>query len=778
VLSPPRGSVIPPDPQAERGPGEHTHLTVDRTTGLVTRHALSAEGRRRLDTEAAALLRLADLPGVVELVSKQIDQTQTRLYEGPTLLAWKGSATRSQREAMALGLVSVVSAVHARQVVHQDLSADNVLVVDGAPMLIDFELARLAGHAHDGGTPGTAAPELRWLPDPRLHDLRADVFSLGVMLRWLLLDGPQGLSAEGHAHKIHSESVATAGSSTGTGLADWLDAMVSTRRAERPVQLEGLLAVLQGSPCAVPVPVSADWPAVVHEALEILEDEVGEATAEVLRTQLAALVPIHTADLPPLSSWLDWSRQLARAHFLRLRGGASVWEAAELERVSGCVDRCWEHPGTAADLAIRMNAPRLARTVLGSEASRVGEPVLLALHAAVCALLGDVPNASKVTAQALRDSRPLMMAPAQVYWRSLTRVLSSVGAFPDLIRFLTAIPAVERGRAVACIGLALEDELERLDAERHRLGRRARMLRPLVTLALETSVQQAAFVLAELCLLRVRARDVNEAVIDQLRFAAERLEATSTRAAGPILAAVAEHQAGDAKQLGEAVARAQAVSPSIPTLDLRADASSWAATALGRNTSKRPNLSPYGRSEGVVRAASTGWAMSFDEDDSEMVEPASVESTPAPTAPDHPFVVLSRDGLPQALGVLHTVLQEHPRDAGLWTQAMQVWLVRAETSPLACAQELEVLLDALVESGMPARGLLPWRMQAKLVVGDAAGALRSLAQAAEEGTPPWAAWLVASRSWAILGDPGRQAESLVLARRAGAPASAIEAHRA
>jgi hypothetical protein len=76
-------------------------------------------------------------------------------------------------------IASALAALHARGLIHRDLSSRNVRVIDGRATLFDFGVLVNAGWVGDvAGTPAYTAPEMvRGVP----VDGRADLYSLGVL---------------------------------------------------------------------------------------------------------------------------------------------------------------------------------------------------------------------------------------------------------------------------------------------------------------------------------------------------------------------------------------------------------------------------------------------------------------------------------------------------------------------------------------------------------------------------------------------------------------------
>jgi serine/threonine protein kinase/tetratricopeptide (TPR) repeat protein len=111
------------------------------------------------------------------------------------LLAQRGTGYVREVLRIVARLADGLAYAHERGILHQDLKPANVLLMDdGTPMLLDFNLAqdtKLRGNlpaAHVGGTLPYMAPEqLEAFRDGRPHrDPRSDIYALGLILYELL----------------------------------------------------------------------------------------------------------------------------------------------------------------------------------------------------------------------------------------------------------------------------------------------------------------------------------------------------------------------------------------------------------------------------------------------------------------------------------------------------------------------------------------------------------------------------------------------------------------
>lgn len=171
---------------------------LERPVALKLLTLLDAQASKRFLAEARAQARV-DHPNVCQV----FDAGEVRgrryivmqLLDGRTLSKVGPELSLEQRVAVVRDVCEGVQAAHKLGLVHRDLKASNVLVVetDGArhPYVVDFGLAREVGPG--GATVTGAAAGTPWYMAPEqvagsAVDRRADVYALGVLLYRLLSD--------------------------------------------------------------------------------------------------------------------------------------------------------------------------------------------------------------------------------------------------------------------------------------------------------------------------------------------------------------------------------------------------------------------------------------------------------------------------------------------------------------------------------------------------------------------------------------------------------------
>ncbi|MEP7126806.1 MAG: serine/threonine-protein kinase [Byssovorax sp.] len=213
-----------------------------RALKLVPTSGLSAGSYERVRREAQTLAstphpNLIACYGLFEDVSAGLLGIALELVDGAPCheVTNDPRMTAAHRDALLVQLAEVLAFVHASQLVHRDLKAENVLVTDafwseprraGTIKLVDFGIAIQVGNPRPltqvGGVVGTApylAPEAivpMAAPDAPLPFAR-DLFAYGVLAYELLLDKhPTGLGWD--ASPIHFIRAYTAAAS---GAAPW-----------------------------------------------------------------------------------------------------------------------------------------------------------------------------------------------------------------------------------------------------------------------------------------------------------------------------------------------------------------------------------------------------------------------------------------------------------------------------------------------------------------------------------------------------------------------------
>jgi len=165
-----------------RGPGH-------RTVALkVLRSSVAGDptARRRLAREVETMQRVRS-PYVAEVIDADLAGNTpyivTRYVPGRTLeevVGEGGPLAGQQLASLACGLAEALVAVHAAGVVHRDVKPNNVMLMKGTPVVIDFGIAqgpdatRLTLTGMFMGTPGYLAPEvIEGRPSSEASDVHA-----------------------------------------------------------------------------------------------------------------------------------------------------------------------------------------------------------------------------------------------------------------------------------------------------------------------------------------------------------------------------------------------------------------------------------------------------------------------------------------------------------------------------------------------------------------------------------------------------------------------------
>ncbi len=176
---------------------------------LVRPGFVSSSMLRRLSREASTLGMLQH-PGIAQVYDAGTDHRSgaaipfvaMELVEGrplDTFAREQGLSIRARLDLFAR-VCDAVAHAHQRGVIHRDLKPANILVTsDSHPKILDFGIARLADRAGQATLQSEAGQVLGTLAymspeqvsgDPARLDIRADVYSLGVILYELLAGRP------------------------------------------------------------------------------------------------------------------------------------------------------------------------------------------------------------------------------------------------------------------------------------------------------------------------------------------------------------------------------------------------------------------------------------------------------------------------------------------------------------------------------------------------------------------------------------------------------------
>ena len=108
----------------------------------------------------------------------------------PDTLGARGRIPAEELLPILRALLDGVAALHGRKIIHRDIKPDNILFVNGVPVLGDIGLAAVSGDASLAGTPSFLPPEV--LAGTRKPDERSDLYALGRTAYAVLTGNPPG----------------------------------------------------------------------------------------------------------------------------------------------------------------------------------------------------------------------------------------------------------------------------------------------------------------------------------------------------------------------------------------------------------------------------------------------------------------------------------------------------------------------------------------------------------------------------------------------------------
>ena len=245
---------------------EALHETIERRVAvkvLLAKYASDATSVSRLMNEARAVNRVGH-PGLVQVydANQLPDGTVYLLME---LLSGETLSERARRrrfsilESVRFGrqIAGALAAAHSKGIIHRDLKPDNVMIVSDPDTvsgerskILDFGIAKLI--ATEGGIAFATSPDvvlgtpLYMSPEQCRGaagvDERTDVYSLGMMLFWMLAGRPPFVGSIGDVIAKHMfaelPSLAELCPEAPGGLADLIPVLVAKLPQQRPSMSE------------------------------------------------------------------------------------------------------------------------------------------------------------------------------------------------------------------------------------------------------------------------------------------------------------------------------------------------------------------------------------------------------------------------------------------------------------------------------------------------------------------------------------------------------------
>ncbi len=202
-----------------------------------------------------------------------------------------GRLTVPQAVAVIRRVLSGLSAVHERGILHRDLKPDNVLLdAEGRPKLTDFGLARADRHARITGA-GMILGTVEYMSPEQIDlqalDARSDLYAAGAMLFHLVAgqapySGKTGLGVLQQHRKAPVPSISKLAPEA-KPLEPAIERLMAKRRSDRPQSAREALALFEGL---------EEAPLLEGKRLRSLEEEL----AATRRPQRAAPPPSRRLD--------------------------------------------------------------------------------------------------------------------------------------------------------------------------------------------------------------------------------------------------------------------------------------------------------------------------------------------------------------------------------------------------------------------------------------------------------------------------------------------------
>lgn len=143
----------------------------------------------------------ASVPRLVEVAEDTLAFSMTYLNGGTLEQIERRGWSLATKLSVFARVCEAVDFAHGIGIIHRDIKPANILLgPDASPVLVDYDIADIRfvtqlSVAHGGlGTPIFAAPEQ--LEDAEYADERSDIYSLGRLLHYLLLEGSPGYQIE------------------------------------------------------------------------------------------------------------------------------------------------------------------------------------------------------------------------------------------------------------------------------------------------------------------------------------------------------------------------------------------------------------------------------------------------------------------------------------------------------------------------------------------------------------------------------------------------------